>query len=153
MQRLFIGTASLIIFATTMNSVVASTETKSTLTKSSLNSTLLIAQSIANGNFVDVEHPTQGTVSIVQDGNKRYLELSSDFKSDRGPDLKVILHRAEVVDLNIEEGSYISLGELQEFSGNQRYEIPENVDLSEYNSVAIWCEQFNAIFGYAPLSK
>ena len=153
MQRLFIGTASLIIFATTMNSVVASTKTKSTLTKSSLNSTLLIAQSIANGNFVDVEHPTQGTVSIVQDGNKRYLELSSDFQSDRGPDLKVILHRAEVVDLNIEEGSYISLGELQEFSGNQRYEIPENLDLSEYNSVAIWCEQFNATFGYAPLSK
>ena len=64
MQRLFIGTASLFIFATTMNSVVASTETKSTLTESSLSSSLLIAQSIANGDFVDVEHPTQGTASI-----------------------------------------------------------------------------------------
>lgn len=85
MQRLFIGTASFIIFASTINSVVASTETKSTLTKSSFSSTLLIAQSIASGNFVDVEHPTQGTVSIVRDGNQRYLELSSDFHGTRVP--------------------------------------------------------------------
>ena len=155
MQRLLLGTVSLLVFASNVNSVIASTQFESTVNKSTLNSTILIAeaQSLANGDFVSVEHPTQGKASIVEDGNNRYLELNADFQTDRGPDLKVILHRAETVDLKLEEGDYINLGALQDFSGNQRYEIPEDIDLSEYNSVAIWCEQFNATFGYAPLTK
>ncbi|MEO1340639.1 MAG: DM13 domain-containing protein, partial [Cyanobacteria bacterium J06635_13] len=28
---------------------------------------------------------------------------------------------------------------------------PENVDLSDYASVAVWCEDFNVTFGYAEL--
>ena len=155
MKYLLLGTVSILVFASNVNSVVASTKFKSTVNKSTSNSTILIAEaeSLASGDFVDVEHPTQGQASIIKEGNNRYLELNSDFQSDRGPDLKVILHRAETVDLKLEEGDYISLGALQEFSGNQRYAIPDDIDLSEYNSVAIWCEQFNATFGYAPLTK
>ena len=155
MQRLLLGTVSILVFASNVNSVMASTQFESTVNRSTSNSTILIAEaeSLANGDFVAVEHPTQGQASIVKEGNNRYLELNSDFQSDRGPDLKVILHRAETVDLKLEEGDYISLGALQEFSGNQRYAIPDDIDLSEYNSVAIWCEQFNATFGYAPLTE
>ena len=155
MKYLLLGTVSIFVFAANVNSVVASSKFKSTVNKSTSNSTILIAEaeSLASGDFVDVEHPTQGQASIIKEGNNRYLELNSDFQSDRGPALQVILHRADTVDLKLEEGDYISLGELQEFSGNQRYAIPDDIDLSEYNSVAIWCEQFNATFGYAPLTK
>lgn len=119
------------------------------------NNLTLIAQAdqIAANQFVDVEHPTQGQVKIVEAEGKRYLELSEDFQSDRGPALEVILHRANEVGLQVQEGEYVSLGELQAFSGSQRYLIPDNVDLSQYQSVAIWCEEFNATFGYAPLAQ
>ena len=155
MQRLLLGTVSILVFASNINSVMASTQFDSILNRSTISPTILIAEaeSLANGDFVAVEHPTQGQASIVREGNNRYLELNADFQTDRGPDLKVILHRAETVNLKLEEGDYISLGALQEFSGNQRYAIPDDIDLSEYNSVAIWCEQFNATFGYAPLTK
>ena len=109
------------------------------------------AEQIAANQFVDVEHPTQGQVKIIEKG-KRYLELSEDFQSDRGPALEVILHRSNVVEQQIQEGDYLSLGVLQSFNGVQRYLIPDDVDLSQYQSVAIWCEEFNATFGYAPLA-
>lgn len=155
MKRLSLGTVAILVFVSNVSSVIAYTQFESNVNKSTVSPTIILAetQSLASGDFVAVEHPTQGQVNIVEDGNNRYLELSSDFQTDRGPALRVILHSAEVVDLNIEEGSYVSLGTLQEFSGNQRYEVPEDLDLSEYNSVAIWCEQFNATFGYAPLTK
>lgn len=106
-----------------------------------------------SGNFVAVEHPTQGQVSIVEEDGKRYIEFSEDFATDPGPALRVILHTGEMVELQIEEGDYTSLGVLQAVNGSQRYAIPEDVDLEQYNSVAIWCEQFNATFGYAPLPE
>ncbi|MDY6898910.1 MAG: DM13 domain-containing protein, partial [Cyanobacteriota bacterium] len=31
--------------------------------------------------------------------------------------------------------------------------IPENVNLADYKSVGIWCEEFNATFGYASLQN
>jgi hypothetical protein len=104
-----------------------------------------------SGNFVNAEHPTQGKARIGTDNGMRYLELDSSFKTDQGPDLKVVLHKDKKLDLKLKEGDYVSLGALQKVSGTQRYEIPKNIDLSKYNSVAIWCEQFNATFGYAQL--
>lgn len=109
------------------------------------------SKTLVSGKFVNVEHPTQGKAQIVIDGGMRYIEFDSSFKTDSGPDLKVVLHKAKELDLKLKEGDYVSLGALQKVSGTQRYEISKNIDLSNYNSVAIWCEQFNATFGYAQL--
>ena len=35
--------------------------------------------------------------------------------------------------------------------GNQNYELPADIDLSQYKSVAVWCRAFNIVFGYAAL--
>jgi hypothetical protein len=47
--------------------------------------------------------------------------------------------------------SYVNLGKLQKFNGEQRYPIPAAINLSNFKSVAIWCRMANATFGYAPL--
>ncbi|NES95440.1 MAG: DM13 domain-containing protein [Desertifilum sp. SIO1I2] len=104
-----------------------------------------------SGMFVAAEHPTQGMAKIVTVNGKRYLEFDSNFKTDPGPDLFVLLHRSSKPE-RYESGDYISLGDLQKVNGMQRYEIPANVNLSNYQSVVVWCRQFNATFGYAPLS-
>ena len=142
---------TLIVGASTSASVLAAAEYKPSL-KTSDTTSQLIAK--ANpGQFVAVEHPTQGQVQIIEEDGAKYLEFDQNFQSDRGPDLKVILHRANSVDLKVEEGDYVSLGALQSVNGAQRYLIPEDVDLANYQSVAIWCEEFNATFGYAPLTE
>jgi hypothetical protein len=48
---------------------------------------------------------------------------------------------------------YVSLGKLKANNGNQNYEIPNDVDLSKYNNVLIWCKTFGVLFGNAELSS
>ena len=47
---------------------------------------------------------------------------------------------------------YLDLGPLKGNRGNQNYEIPADVDLSEYGSVVIYCQPFHVIFATAPLN-
>lgn len=105
-----------------------------------------------SGKFVAAEHPTQGTARIINEKGKRYLEFDKTFKSDSGPDLHVILHRDATLPISgLKEQDYITIGRLQKVSGTQRYAIPDNVNLKNFRSVAVWCRMFNATFGYAPL--
>ncbi|BAU42716.1 DM13 domain-containing protein [Leptolyngbya sp. O-77] len=114
---------------------------------------------LKSGTFVSGEHPTQGTARIVMENGQRFLEFGSDFRTDSGPDLTVILHRsADVIGSTtppayaIREGDYVVLAELQQTQGTQRYLIPDGVNLDDFNSTAVWCRQFNATFGAAGLS-
>jgi Electron transfer DM13 len=102
-----------------------------------------------SGQFVMGEHPTQGSARVVTENGKRYLVLDAAFKTDAGPDLFVLLHR-EKMPRTYDAQSYLSLGALQQVSGEQRYEIPADVDLETFQSAVIWCRQFSATFGYAP---
>lgn len=113
---------------------------------------------IKSGSFIAVEHPTEGTVQIVPKNGKPVLELDQAFKTDMGPDLVVILHRAENVlestkppSYPLQEGDYVILAPLQKFEGAQSYPIPEDINLEDYNSAVIWCREFNATFGTATL--
>ena len=104
-----------------------------------------------SGTFKSAEHPTKGGVKVVTENGKNYLEFDENFKTDSGPDLFVILHRDDTLPITgIQEKDYVSIAALKNTSGTQRYEIPANVNLADFKSVAVWCRQFNATFGYAP---
>ncbi|NUN67167.1 DM13 domain-containing protein (plasmid) [Pseudanabaena biceps] len=106
----------------------------------------------STGSFSKVEKATTGKATIVHDGGRNYVELSADFETSKdGPDLKVVLSPENIVPLHLKGKTYLNLGALKTFKGVQRYEIPSDVNLKEIQSVAIWCEQFDATFGYAPL--
>ena len=55
-----------------------------------------------------------------------------------------------------EEGAFdddfIDLGDLQGNVGDQNYEIPNDVDLTWYSTVVIWCVRFDSAFGAAALA-
>lgn len=84
-----------------------------------------------------------GTASVLNDGSEQRFLRFEDFSSDNGPDLKVYL-RAE-------NGDFVSLGELKGNIGDQNYEIPVDVDLTEFSTIQIWCERFGVNFGSAEL--
>ena len=152
MKRLLFGTASLIVLASSVTSFSAEARVNTQTVRNSTSSTLIAeATVLATGSFVNADKSASGTAKIINKDGKRYVKLASDFTTVSGPALKVILHNSDVVGSNIPESSYISVGILQETSGEQLYEIPANVDLSDYKSVAIWCEEFNVTFGYATL--
>lgn len=108
----------------------------------------------ANGHFREAEpadrlHRGSGTVRVY-DG---VLELGSDFEVGPGPRYHVYLVPLRGLDADslVEESLFVDLGPLKAFRGNQRYPIPRGVNLEEYGSVAIWCEQFGALVAPADL--
>ncbi|MGB3760467.1 MAG: DM13 domain-containing protein [Rivularia sp. (in: cyanobacteria)] len=106
----------------------------------------------SSGAFIDAEHPTKGTASIITENGKKYIQFDDKFKSDNGPDLFVILHKDDQLPITgIKEADYTTIAALKSTNGAQKYEIPENVDVANFKSVAIWCRKFNATFGYAVL--
>jgi hypothetical protein len=48
---------------------------------------------------------------------------------------------ADVVDLGVIKGNV----------GDQNYDVPADVDLARYQSVAIWCKRFGVNFGSASM--
>ncbi len=113
---------------------------------------------LATGEFISHEHGTAGTVRILElvDGS-RVLRIE-DLDTDNGPDLKVWLTDAPVIDgpsgwFVFDDGDYVDLGSLKGNKGSQNYAIPADVDLSELTSVTIWCDRFNVSFGAAELAR
>ncbi len=110
-----------------------------------------MASVLASGDFQKSEHPTSGSAQIVMQNGKKYLKLDSSFQSDSGPDLFVILHR-QASPKSYGKADYVNLGRLKKVSGQQMYIISNQVNIVNFKSVVIWCQKFNATFGFAPLS-
>jgi Electron transfer DM13 len=90
------------------------------------------------GNLIggDAEHPASGTVKI--EGNTVLLE---NVNITEAPDGRVILAK------DFDESTGVRLGKLQGFTGSHQYPIPEGTDIKGYNTVLIWCDQFNVPIG------
>jgi hypothetical protein len=109
----------------------------------------------ATGTFVGADnfHEGEGTAVILQQGNQQVLRLEA-FRVTNGPDLHVILSKNPTPTDGSDIGDdYIDLGSLKGNVGNQNYELPADLDLSEYKSVVIYCQPFHVIFAAASLSS
>lgn len=108
---------------------------------------------LATGSFVDAEHDTSGTATVLELGDgRRFLRLEGLATSD-GPDLHVWLSDAPSGGDwgSYDDGRFVALGELRATHGDHNYEIPADVDLSGLMSAVIWCDRFNVAFGTAAL--
>ena len=148
-----LGIASIVLFGSVASVVVSSGVAEA---RPAVRTTTIANKSqsvIASGSFVKSEKATTGKAKIVNMNGKRYLKFDEAFSTGEGPDVKIILHQDSKVPAKVKEGNYITLTPIKSFKGAQTYEIPENVNLDDYQSVGIWCEEFNATFGYASLEK
>ena len=109
---------------------------------------------LASGSLVDHAHAGTGTVNVLTDGNRRFLRFEDDFAIDNGPDLNVYLSRGVDAegDPGLFDDDFIDLGDLKGNIGSQNYELPEGIDLDEYDTVVIWCVRFGVAFNAANLS-
>lgn len=112
-----------------------------------------------SGSFVAAEHDTQGTATLSRQDGIQTLVFDAAFSTSDGPDLVVVLHRsADPLASStppaypLEEADYVVLAPLAATNGSQEYAIPAEVNADDYQSVAVWCQQFNATFGVATLN-
>jgi hypothetical protein len=110
---------------------------------------------LATGTFIhadpsDPVHYGSGGVRIYED----LLHLEQDFEVGPGPKYHVYLvPEGDVTpDSRVEETMFVDLGRLKAFSGGQNYPIPKGLNLSDYKSAVIWCEQFNVLISPATLT-
>jgi hypothetical protein len=69
-----------------------------------------------------------------------------------GPDLHVLLaNHPAPADRAEGMASYLDLGSLKGNVGSQNYEIPASADISQFQSVVIYCEPFHVVFSTATL--
>jgi hypothetical protein len=114
-------------------------------------------EALYTGKLEGKVHQTSGRATFYRSADgKEYLRLS-DFTTSNGPDVHVLLVRADdkSLDAEIVKGDLdsVELGVLKGNQGDQNYDLPAGADLNKYEAVAIYCERFHAIFGVAKLEK
>jgi hypothetical protein len=82
------------------------------------------------------------------------VQFEDDFAVGPGPKYHVYLvpQRGIDPDTRVEETMFVDLGPLAAFSGRQSYPVPVGVDVADYGSVVIWCEQLNSLISPAELN-
>jgi hypothetical protein len=110
---------------------------------------------LASGEFRSLEHGTSGAAVVLEiaDGS-RFLRLEG-IETSNGPDLRVILTDQPVSeDWHVwDDGEYVDLGALKGNVGSSNYAIPDDLDLSGFETAVIWCRRFSVGFGVAPLES
>lgn len=94
-----------------------------------------------------------GTWQIVETEEGRFLELDDDFKTRRAPDLKLFLSPridGDVTPDNAVAGS-ILISKLKKAKGAQRYALPADLDLDNFQTLILHCEQYTKLWGVSPL--
>lgn len=119
------------------------------VTRSIAQSTVDAVQTIAAGAWVKSSYAIAGRWSIVARDGKRYIEFDDDFKTRRGPDLKVYLSTRAVEELTdaTVAANAVEIAELKRHRGAQVYEIPAALDLADYRAVLIHCKRFSHLWG------
>lgn len=91
-------------------------------------------------------HVTTGSVKIVEEGGRTFVELGADFQLDGGPDPRVAFGKGG----EYEQGTI--LGALLSLNGKQVYAVPPTWDVAEFDTVVIWCEVAGVPLGVAALN-
>lgn len=110
---------------------------------------------VAKGQFIQADpndpfHYGKGAVSVYPST----VFLGEDFEVGPGPKYHVYLvPKADIrSSSDVADTMYVDLGGLRAFKGSQNYAIPAGVDLKNYPSVVIWCQQFSVLISPADLT-
>jgi len=108
----------------------------------------------ARGTFIHADpsdpiHWGEGDVTVYEGT----VFLEANFKVGPGPKYHVYLvPKANIrASADVTGSMFIDLGRLRSFEGSQKYPIPAGINLQDYPSVVIWCEQFDVLISPADL--
>jgi len=99
------------------------------------------------------EFKVKGTWSIEQRADGNYLVVSDDFKTKSAPDLKFFLSKngyEGITGKNATDGA-LQLAKLTATKGAQEYKIPANINVNDYQSLVLHCEQYSKLWASTPL--
>jgi len=113
----------------------------------------LSPQPLVSGQFYSILHPTAGTATIYQMGDRTRVLRLTDFSTSNGPDVHVYMVASDDAKdaATVRQSGFIDLGVIKGNVGDQNYTLGGELDLAKYRAVSIWCKRFSVNFGTAPL--
>ena len=96
----------------------------------------------------DSSYQSRGQLVLKTKGSQKTLHFEN-FSVSKGPDLFVTLNKKSNPNSG-SLGSHRKLRRLKSTSGTQSYDVSD-IDLSDYQSLAIYCDSFSKVFGVAQL--
>src|SRR5262249_51391891 len=94
-------------------------------------------QLLVSGQFYSILHPTAGTATIYQMGDKTRVLRFTNFSTSNGPDVHVYMVAAEDAKdvATVENSGFVDLGVIKGNIGDQNYTLPDDLDLAKYRAV------------------
>ena len=104
---------------------------------------------LASGEWVKKGYDIDGGWKIIQRDGQKLIVFDDDFRTRKGPDLKVYLSKLPIDTLRDSEvaESSVKISPLKSNKGAQEYTIPAGIELDEYSSVLVHCEKFSHLWG------
>lgn len=97
------------------------------------------------GSFISAPGKSASGTALVLLKNGIYSVALKKMNVSGGPDLRVYLSK------QLQPADYIDLGKLKSTSGDQVYQVANNVDFTTYKYALVYCKQFTVLFGSAEL--
>ncbi len=116
---------------------------------------------IKSGNFdpnatgSDTFHRGWGSVKLVKFEGKHKIIFGEDFRVINGPDYKLYLLKEQNIqtedEFNKNKADAYRIADIKQFKGFQTFEVPQDINPDEIESVVIWCESFSQFISSANL--
>ena len=104
------------------------------------------ADPFSSGTFTGAsDHITTGSVEIVANADGSHtIVLGDDFSLDGAPDQSLGFGKDGFVKAS-------EFAKLRDLTGQQIYELPQDLDPAAYNEFYVWCAEFSVPLGVADL--
>ena len=101
------------------------------------------------GYFEKRAKPISGTWTLADVDGKQVIRFNNDFKTKKGPDLKIFLSKKPIADLKKRPKfiAPVSLDLIDSIKGAQEYVVPDDINLDDFESILIHCEKYNILWG------
>lgn len=101
------------------------------------------------GTWVKKDYKITGQWSIEQRGDQQVILFNEQFKTKKGPDLKLFLSPQSIDEVTgrTATNNAVFIAELKSSHGSQEYVLPAGIDVRNFRSLVIHCEQFSVLWG------
>ena len=106
---------------------------------------------VDSGAWKKKQYKIKGDWELDVSGDQTIIRFHNNFKTKKGPDLKVFLSKKSIKDVTGRNATQdaVLVAVLKSNKGAQEYVLPANININDYDSLLIHCEAFSVLWGGA----